>query len=253
MFPTVGDLLGVRLGLPTHEVFVALGVLAAAVVFVLEARRRGHTDERLLWVVVGALVGGGVMMRMGTWLQHVRPARQRGARGAVALRQPVGPRRPGRRVARRARRQAPRRLPAAHRRPVRPRRGPRDGGRAGRLPAHRAARNPHRARRTASPWMPRRPRGSAPPPGCRCTRRSRTRSPSSSRPSPRCGSGCAAGASRPADLRPLRRGLRRLPLPRRVRARQRGRVARPHPAAAVPRRDRPARPGPRRRAAPATA
>ncbi len=71
MFPTVGDLLGVRLGLPTHEVFVALGVLAAAVVFVLEARRRGHTDDRLLWVVVGALVGGGVMMRMGTWLQHV--------------------------------------------------------------------------------------------------------------------------------------------------------------------------------------
>ncbi len=70
MFPTVGDLLGVRLGLPTHEVFVALGVLAAAVVFVLEARRRGHTDDRLLWVVVGALVGGGVMMRMGTWLQH---------------------------------------------------------------------------------------------------------------------------------------------------------------------------------------
>ncbi len=71
MFPTVGDLLGVRLDLPTHEVFVALGVAAAALVFVLEARRRGHTDERLLWVVVGALVGGGVMMRMGTWLQHL--------------------------------------------------------------------------------------------------------------------------------------------------------------------------------------
>jgi prolipoprotein diacylglyceryltransferase len=38
----------------------------------VEARRRGHTDERLLWVVTGALLGGGVMMRMGTWLQHVR-------------------------------------------------------------------------------------------------------------------------------------------------------------------------------------
>jgi phosphatidylglycerol:prolipoprotein diacylglycerol transferase len=72
MFPTVGELLGVPLGLRTHEVFVALGVLAAAAVFVLEARRRGHTDERLLWVVTGALVGGGVMMRLGTWLQHVR-------------------------------------------------------------------------------------------------------------------------------------------------------------------------------------
>ena len=71
MFPTVGDLLGVPLDVPTHGLFVALGVCVAAVVFVLEARRRGHTDERLLWVVVGALVGGGVLMRLGTWLQHV--------------------------------------------------------------------------------------------------------------------------------------------------------------------------------------
>jgi len=70
MFPTVGDLVGLHLALSTHAVFVALGVLTAAVVFVAEARRRGQTDERLLWVVVGALVGGGVMMRLGTWLQH---------------------------------------------------------------------------------------------------------------------------------------------------------------------------------------
>ena len=72
MFPTVGDLLGVALDVPTHGLFVALGVCAAALVFVLEARRRGATDDRLLWVVVGALVGGGVLMRMGTWLQHVQ-------------------------------------------------------------------------------------------------------------------------------------------------------------------------------------
>ncbi|WP_392544747.1 prolipoprotein diacylglyceryl transferase [Oryzobacter telluris] len=72
MFPTVGDILGVHLTLPTHEVFVALGVLAAALVFVVEARRRGHTDERLVWVVIGALLGGAVLMRMGTWLQHVQ-------------------------------------------------------------------------------------------------------------------------------------------------------------------------------------
>lgn len=71
MFPTVGDLLGTALALPTHEAFVGLGVLAAALVFVLEARRRGHTDERLLWVVIGALVGGGVAMRLGTWPQHL--------------------------------------------------------------------------------------------------------------------------------------------------------------------------------------
>lgn len=71
MFPRAGDLLGVAPDLPTHGLFVALGVLAAALVFVVEARRRGHTDERLVWVVTGALVGGAVLMRMGTWLQHV--------------------------------------------------------------------------------------------------------------------------------------------------------------------------------------
>ncbi len=72
MFPTLGDLLGFPLAVPTHGVFVALGILAAGVVFVVEARRRGHTDERLVWVVAGALIGGAVMMRMGTWLQHVQ-------------------------------------------------------------------------------------------------------------------------------------------------------------------------------------
>jgi len=55
----------------THGFFVGLGVLAAALVFVAEARRRGQTDERLFGVVAGALVGGAVFMRMGTWLQHV--------------------------------------------------------------------------------------------------------------------------------------------------------------------------------------
>jgi prolipoprotein diacylglyceryltransferase len=64
MLPTIG-------GIPTHGAFVGLGVLAAALVFVSEARRRGHTDDRLLVVVTGALVGGAVFMRLGTWLQHV--------------------------------------------------------------------------------------------------------------------------------------------------------------------------------------
>jgi phosphatidylglycerol---prolipoprotein diacylglyceryl transferase len=61
-----------RLGpLPTHELFVALGVLAAVVVFVVEARRRGRTEDQVVYVVLGALVGGAVFMRMGTWLQHL--------------------------------------------------------------------------------------------------------------------------------------------------------------------------------------
>ncbi|SDP37219.1 Prolipoprotein diacylglyceryltransferase [Pedococcus dokdonensis] len=59
-------------GLDTHAVFVGLGVVAALVVFTLEGRRRGATtDERLLLVVTGGLVGGAVFMRLGTWLQHV--------------------------------------------------------------------------------------------------------------------------------------------------------------------------------------
>ncbi len=69
MYPTLAPFLGVPV--PTHGFFVALGVLVASGVFVLEARRRGQTDERVLYVVLGALVGGAVFMRLGTWLQHV--------------------------------------------------------------------------------------------------------------------------------------------------------------------------------------
>lgn len=54
-----------------HEIFVGIGAVVAAVVFVLEARRRGQTDERLIYVVTGALVGGAIMMRLGTWAQHL--------------------------------------------------------------------------------------------------------------------------------------------------------------------------------------
>jgi prolipoprotein diacylglyceryltransferase len=58
-------------GLPTHDLFVGFGVLAAVVVFVVEARRRGQTDERLAYVVLGALAGGAIFMRLGTWAQHL--------------------------------------------------------------------------------------------------------------------------------------------------------------------------------------
>lgn len=64
MIPHVGPI-------PTHELFVGLGVAVAAVVFFVEARRRGHTDERLLHVVLGAVMGGALFMRLGTWLQHI--------------------------------------------------------------------------------------------------------------------------------------------------------------------------------------
>jgi phosphatidylglycerol:prolipoprotein diacylglycerol transferase len=64
MLPRIGPV-------PTHELFVGLGVAVAVAVFVVEARRRGQTDERLVQVVCGALVGGALLMRLGTWAQHL--------------------------------------------------------------------------------------------------------------------------------------------------------------------------------------
>ncbi|OBG80576.1 prolipoprotein diacylglyceryl transferase [Mycobacterium sp. E3305] len=57
--------------LPMHGVFVALGVLAAAVVFIAEARRRGGVNEQSLVAVTGALVGGAVGMRLSGWAEHL--------------------------------------------------------------------------------------------------------------------------------------------------------------------------------------
>ncbi|GAA5162666.1 diacylglyceryl transferase [Ornithinimicrobium tianjinense] len=37
----------------------------------LQVRHHQLRDERLLYVVTGALVGGALFMRLGTWLQHV--------------------------------------------------------------------------------------------------------------------------------------------------------------------------------------
>jgi prolipoprotein diacylglyceryltransferase len=59
------------LPVPTHGLFVGLGVIVASVVFVVEARRRGQTDERIWYVVLGALVGGAIFMRLGPWFQHL--------------------------------------------------------------------------------------------------------------------------------------------------------------------------------------
>lgn len=69
MFPTLARLGPIVIG--THDVFVGLGILAACAVFVIEVRRRGLADDRIWVVVAGALVGGALLGRLGTWLQHV--------------------------------------------------------------------------------------------------------------------------------------------------------------------------------------
>jgi prolipoprotein diacylglyceryl transferase len=59
------------IAVPIHGLFVALGVLAATVVFVIEARRRGAVNEQSVVAVAGALVGGAVGMRLSGWAQHL--------------------------------------------------------------------------------------------------------------------------------------------------------------------------------------
>ncbi len=61
-------------GVPTHAFFVALGLLAAGMVFVVEARRRGRLDEAMGWIVAGTLLGGAIGARLSTLWGYVDDA-----------------------------------------------------------------------------------------------------------------------------------------------------------------------------------
>lgn len=54
-----------------HNLFVALGVSAALLVFVLEARRRGAVNEQSVVAAAGALIGGAIGMRLTGWVRHL--------------------------------------------------------------------------------------------------------------------------------------------------------------------------------------
>lgn len=58
----------------THDLWVGLGVLTAALVLALEKRRRGVRDERVWALVALAVAFGGVGARLGTWAQHLDPS-----------------------------------------------------------------------------------------------------------------------------------------------------------------------------------
>jgi prolipoprotein diacylglyceryltransferase len=75
VFPTLQDLAPWLPPLGTHSVFVALGLAAAGLVFLVEKRRRGVSDPRIAYIVLGALVGAAVFSRLGTWAQHLDPTR----------------------------------------------------------------------------------------------------------------------------------------------------------------------------------
>lgn len=65
MLPVLFHLGGHPIG--THEFFVGLGVLAGAVLVLMEARRRGQVSLEKLVTVTGALIGGAIGMRLSGW------------------------------------------------------------------------------------------------------------------------------------------------------------------------------------------
>jgi prolipoprotein diacylglyceryltransferase len=71
--PVIAELGRVSVG--SHEFFVALGVLVAAVVVWREARRRGLWDDGMLVAVTGALVGGAIGMRLAGLVRSLDPER----------------------------------------------------------------------------------------------------------------------------------------------------------------------------------
>ena len=75
MFPTLQDIAGWLPAWDSHSVFVALGMLAAGVIFGIEKRRRGVSDPRMVYVVLGAVMGAAIMARLGTWAQHLDPSK----------------------------------------------------------------------------------------------------------------------------------------------------------------------------------
>ena len=57
--------------IPTHELFVFFGAVAAAVVFMAETKRRDLGDERLLWIVAGTLLCGALGAKLATVWRYV--------------------------------------------------------------------------------------------------------------------------------------------------------------------------------------
>jgi len=63
------------LEIPTHDVFLLLGVLVVLLSFTLELRRRGLSDDRRIWqVALGALLGGAVFARLSVSWKYLARA-----------------------------------------------------------------------------------------------------------------------------------------------------------------------------------
>jgi phosphatidylglycerol:prolipoprotein diacylglycerol transferase len=68
MRPVLVELFGFPV--PTHEFFIGLGLVAGTVVFIAQARRRGAFTEQHVWVIVGALIGGGLLAHLGSMVRY---------------------------------------------------------------------------------------------------------------------------------------------------------------------------------------
>jgi len=75
VFPTLRDMVGWLPPVDTHSTFVALGIIAGVAVFLSEKRRRRVRDDRIWYVVLGALTGAALLARLGTWAQHLDPTK----------------------------------------------------------------------------------------------------------------------------------------------------------------------------------
>ncbi len=64
MRPVLFELAG--WGVPTHEFFISVGVVAATVVYFAEARRRNWLNEQIAWVALGALFSGAIFAKLST-------------------------------------------------------------------------------------------------------------------------------------------------------------------------------------------
>ncbi|MEV4639642.1 prolipoprotein diacylglyceryl transferase family protein [Actinoplanes sp. NPDC049548] len=56
-----------------HGALVGVGLIVGGLVLAAELRRRGRSDFRFWYLVAGALVGGALLERLGTWLRHLTP------------------------------------------------------------------------------------------------------------------------------------------------------------------------------------
>ena len=81
MHPTLFHLGSLVIG--THDTFVLLGVITAALVFRAEALRRGALSEQMVWIVAGALIAGAIGARLSTVLLYTANMAEPSAWGLI--------------------------------------------------------------------------------------------------------------------------------------------------------------------------